>query len=140
MLSANTHRVQKTTLVIEILRELDEDILGNFGKVLSIQICKPRDRGCGHHVDKAARYSRLVDACFSPDCSASNDIPCLLTELCSELAGQALTITSHGLQCGHVLGRQAHEVVFILRRLVEQASEWQIPIFVVVECDVCSCV
>ena len=32
-------------------------------------------------------------------------------------------------------GRQAHEVVFILRRMVEQATERQIPIFVM-DCDV----
>ena len=38
-------------------------------------------------------------------------------------------------QHGHVPGRQAHEVVFILRRMVEQASEWRIPIFVM-DCDV----
>ena len=36
---------------------------------------------------------------------------------------------------GGVPGRQAHDVVFILRRMVEQATEWQIPIFVK-DCDV----
>ena len=38
--------------------------------------------------------------------------------------------TRRSPQYGHVSGRQAHEVVFILRRKVEQATEWQIPIFV----------
>ena len=32
-------------------------------------------------------------------------------------------------------GRQAREVVWMLRRVVEQASEWQIPVFVM-DCDV----
>ena len=43
--------------------------------------------------------------------------------------------TRYGPQYGHVPGRQAHEVVFILRRIVEQANEWRIPIFVM-DCDV----
>ena len=34
-----------------------------------------------------------------------------------------------------VPGRQAHEVVFILRRMVEQANEWRIPVLVM-DCDV----
>ena len=42
-----------------------------------------------------------------------------------QLAGQALR-SRRGPQYGHVPGRQAHEVVFMLRRVVEQATEWQI--------------
>ena len=40
-----------------------------------------------------------------------------------------------GPQYGHVPGRQAHEVVWILRRMIEQATDWQIPVFVM-DCDV----
>ena len=40
-----------------------------------------------------------------------------------------------GPQYGHVPGRQAHEVVWMLRRMVEQGTEWQIQIFVM-DCDV----
>ena len=50
------------------------------------------------------------------------------------LAGDTLQ-TKTGPQFGHVPGRQAHEVVWMLRRLVEQATKWQIPIFVM-DCDV----
>ena len=50
-----------------------------------------------------------------------------------QLAGQALR-SRRGPQNGHVPGRQAHEVVFMLRRVVEQATEWQISVFVM-DCD-----
>ena len=71
--------------------------------------------------------------CFSPDCH-----PPTIYRLCSKvLQSQAgATLKSRcGSQCGHVQGPQAHEVVFILRRLVEQATEWQISFFVI-GCDV----
>ena len=42
-------------------------------------------------------------------------------------------------QFGHVPGRQAHEVVWMLRRMVEQATEWQIPIFAM-DCDVAAAI
>ena len=58
----------------------------------------------------------------------------LYSKILQQLVGQAIH-TRRKPQCGHVLGRQAHEVVFILRRMVEQATEWQIPIFVM-DCDV----
>ena len=45
------------------------------------------------------------------------------------LAGPALK-SHRGPQYGDVLGREAHEVFIILCRLVEQATEWQKPIFV----------
>ena len=43
--------------------------------------------------------------------------------------------TRRSPQYGHVPGCQAHEVASILRRMVEQAAEWQIPISVM-DCDV----
>ena len=52
------------------------------------------------------------------------------SKVLQQLAGQAVH-TKHGPQYGHhVTGRQAHEVVPILRRMVEQANEWRIPLFV----------
>ena len=57
---------------------------------------------------------------FPPDCHAPDDV---------------LIHTRYGPQYSHVPGRQAHEVVFILRRMVEQANERRIPIFVM-DCDV----
>ena len=58
----------------------------------------------------------------------------LYSKVLQQLAGQAIH-TRYSPQYGHVPGRQAHEVVFILRRMVEQANEWRIPIFVM-DCDV----
>ena len=58
----------------------------------------------------------------------------LYSKVLLQLAGQAIH-TRYGPQYGHVPGRQAHEVVFILRRMVEQANGWRIPIFVM-DCDV----
>ena len=56
------------------------------------------------------------------------------SEILQSLAGPALK-SRRCPQYGHFPGRQAHDVVFILRRLVKQATEWQIPIFVT-DCDV----
>ena len=50
-----------------------------------------------------------------------------------QLAGDALQ-SRNGPRFGHVPGRQAHEVVWMLRRMVEQATELQIPVFVM-HCD-----
>ena len=41
----------------------------------------------------------------------------LFSKVLQQLAGR------YGPHCGHVPGRQAHEVVFILRSMVEQANE-----------------
>ena len=51
-----------------------------------------------------------------------------------QLAGEALQLR-RGPQYGHVPGQQAQEVVWMLRRVVEQATEWEIPVFVM-DCDV----
>ena len=56
----------------------------------------------------------------------------LFSKNLQQLADQAIH-TRYGPQYGHVPGRQAP--VFILRRMVEQANEWRISIFVMV-CDV----
>ena len=58
----------------------------------------------------------------------------LYSKTLQQLPGQVLR-SRRGPQYGLVPGRQAHEVVFMLRRVVEQATEWQIPVFVV-DCDV----
>ena len=58
----------------------------------------------------------------------------LFSKILQQLAGQALR-TRRSPQHGDVHGRQAHEVVSILRRMVEQATEWQIQYFVM-DCDV----
>ena len=58
----------------------------------------------------------------------------LYSKVLHQLAGQAIH-SWYGPQYGHVPDRQTYEVVFILRRMVEQANEWRIPIFVM-DCDV----
>ena len=68
-----------------------------------------------------------------PNCNAPNDVR-LYSKVLQQLAGQAIH-TRHSPQYDHVPGRQAHEVVFILRRMVGQANEWRIPVFVM-DCDV----
>ena len=58
----------------------------------------------------------------------------LYSKVLQQFADQAIH-TRYSPQYGHVPGRQAHEVVFILRRMVEQANEWRIQTFVM-DCDV----
>ena len=71
-------------------------------------------------------------------CAASVRLQCCrqsaYSETLQQLAGKAQR-SRRGPQYGHVPARQAHEVVFMLRRVVEQATEWQLPVFVV-DCDV----
>ena len=73
------------------------------------------------------------DAWFPSDCDAADYLPAHSKTL-QQLAGGALQ-SRRGPQHGHVPGRQGHEVVWMLRRVVEQATEWQIPVFVM-DCDV----
>ena len=70
---------------------------------------------------------------FSPNRHAPDDV-LVVSNVLQQLAGQAIH-TRYSPQYGHVPGRQAHEVVFILRRMVEQANEWRIPMFLM-DCDV----
>ena len=51
-----------------------------------------------------------------------------------QTTGQALQ-TRRGPQYGHVPGRKAHKVVWMLRRMVDHAIEWQHSVFVM-DCDV----
>ena len=50
------------------------------------------------------------------------------------VAGEALQ-KRRGPQFGRFPGRQAHEVVWMLRRMIEQANVWQI-LVLVMDCDV----
>ena len=49
-------------------------------------------------------------------------LPTLYSKVLQQVAGQAIH-TRYSPQYGHVCGRQAHEEVFILCRMVEQANE-----------------
>ena len=90
---------------------------------------RPLDGTCGYDVVKAVDYNgqekerKADDARIAANCDAPNDISSLFKGFAART------------QYGHVPGRQAHEMVFMLRRMVEQATEWPIPIFVM-DCDV----
>ena len=110
-------------LVIEMLRELDEDTWETL-----VQTAEPLDGRSGHAVGKTGGYEngKLHNERLPPNCHATNDVPVVLKSVA--------TVGGSG-NPHQVPGREAHEVVFILRRIVEQANEWRIPIFVM-DCDV----
>ena len=80
----------------------------------------------GH--DGEEKELKIDDERFQTDCDAPHFISKLLKD--SETTGGRC-----GPQYGHVPGRQAHEVVWILRRMIQQATEWQFPVLVM-DCDV----
>ena len=126
-------------LVIEMLRELDDDMWETLAKCFQFRLLN-------HWTDedmlwarqlvtmvKKKKNGKLTMRGFRPIAMLPTMYR-LYSKILQQLAGQAIhTICSP--QYGHVPGRQAHEVVFILRRMVEQATERQIPIFVM-DCDV----
>ena len=78
----------------------------------------------GHHGQETEWQAQDVQ--FQSDCHAADYLPSLLQDFLQQLAQGALQ-SRRVPQYGQVLGRQAHEVVWMLRRVVEQATEWQIP-------------
>ena len=118
-------------LVIEMLRELDDDMWETLAKCFHCRLLNHWTEG-GHAVSWLHGCQTAMRG-FRPNCNAPDDVPFVFKDL-QQLVGQAIH-TRRSPQYGHVPGRQAHEVVFILRRMVEQATEWQIPIFVM-DCDV----
>ena len=131
LISGNAHLVQQT---IPCSRRSENSIRTSgkqLGAVFSTgcRITGPRTRiVCGKHSWSPWSRSRLTTS----RCVVSVGLRC--SRRSTQLVGGALQ-TRRGPQDGHVLGRQAHEVVWMLRRMVEQATEWQIPIFVM-DCDV----
>ena len=99
----------------------------NSCKVLSVQIAQPLEDGDMLWTRQLVtmvkkKNGKLTMRGFRPIAmNAHHDVPRMRTR--------------RSPQYWHVPGRQAHEVVFILRRMVEQATEWQIPVFVM-DCDV----
>ena len=79
-------------------------------------------RGCRYCFFRAARYTRLhVGAWFPPDCSASNGIAFIRKSCCQWRASTEITSWFAVWSCRASPGPGS----FILRRLVEQAAEWQ---------------
>ena len=112
--------------------------VGNTGEMLPVQIAGSLDRGSGHDVgttdvDGQEKNGKLTKKGFRP-IAILPTMYRLYSKVLQQLAGQAFH-SRYGPQYGHVLGRQAHGVVFILRRMVEQANEWRILIFLM-DCDV----
>ena len=102
-----------------MLWELDEDIRETLAKCSQFRLLGHRQRTrtqCGQSI------SSDCDAWLTSDCRASNDLLLVL----KNLAGPAPR-SRRGPQYGHVPGRQAHEVVFILPRLEEQAVGHLLP-------------
>ena len=126
-------------LVIEMLRELDQDIWETLARCFRFRLLnhwtKDQDmmwaRQLVTMVEK--KNGKLTITGFRP-IAMLRTMYRLYSEVLQQLPGQAIH-TRYGPQYGHVPGRQAHEVVFILRGLAEQANEWRIPIFVM-DCDV----
>ena len=123
-------------MVIEILRELDSD--GNDCELFSVQTDESLDRGCRQFVNQQLvtmvkkKNGKLTMRSFRLIAMLPT-IYRLYSETLQQLAGGSAI--KKWPQYGHVRGRQAHEVVWMLRRMVEQATEWQIPVFVM-DCDV----
>ena len=126
-------------VVIEMLRELDADIWETIASCFQFRLMNRWTE----ETDKLwktqlvtmvkKKNGKLTMRGFRPIAMLPT-IYRLYSKTLQQLAGQALQ-TRRGLQYGHVPGRQAHEVVWMLRRMVEQATEWQIPVFVM-DCDV----
>ena len=70
--------------------------------------------------DGQEKERKVDDERFQPNCNAPDDVP-PFSKILQQLAGQAMR-TRSGPQYGHVPGRQAHDVVFILRRMVVVAD------------------
>ena len=126
-------------ILIEMLRELDSDIWDKIASCFQYRLL--------NHWTEAAddlwnmqlvtmvkkKNGKLTMKGFRP--VAMLPTMCRLhSKTLQQLAGQALQ-SRQGAQFGHVPGRQAREVVWMLRRMVEQATEWKIPVFVM-DCDV----
>ena len=126
-------------LVIEMLKELDEDMWETFAKCFQFRLLnhwtEDQDMLWARQLVTMVKKKngKLTMRGFRPIAMLPT-----MYRLCSrvlqQLAGQAIH-TRYSPQYGHVPGRQAHEVVFIPRRMVEQANEWRMPIFVM-DCDV----
>ena len=97
------------------------------------------DGRSGHAVGKTVGYDgqeqerQTHNERIPPNCNAPNGMPVVLQSVAT-VGGPDNPHQTQPTVC-HVTGLQAHEVVFILRRMVDQANEWRIPIFVM-DCHV----
>ena len=127
-------------IVIEMLRDLDTDIWETIASCFQFSLMnhwtEETDKSWNTQLVTMVKKKngKLSMRGYRP-LAMLPTIYRLCSETLQQLAGQALQ-TRRGPQYGHVPGRQAHEVVWMLRRMVvEQAIEWQIPVFVM-DCDV----
>ena len=79
------------------------------------------------------KYGKLTMRGFRPIAMLPT-LSRIYSKTLKQLAGGALQMRC-GPQNGHVPGRQAHELVWVLRRMIEQATERQFPVLVM-DCDV----
>ena len=115
-------------LVIEVLRELGEDIWETLA--LLIHWTEDADTMWSWRlVALVKKKNGLLSMRGFHPIAVLPTIFRFYSEILKSLAGPALE-WRRGPRYRHVWGRQAHEVIVILRRLVEQVTGWQIPIFV----------
>ena len=125
-------------LVIKMLRELDQYTRETLASV-PVQTAEPSDGGSGHDVGTAADRNgqekewQTHNEWFPPDCHAADNVQVVLKSATTVGGpGKPHQVWPAARSCP---GRQAHEVVFILGRMVVQGNELRIPIFVM-DCDV----
>ena len=126
-------------IVSEMLRELDADIWETSARCFRYRL-QNHWTECDDQIWKTQmvtmvqkKNGKLTMRGFRPIAMLPT-IYRIYSKTLQQLAGDTLQART-GPQFGHVPGRQAHEVVWMLRRMVEQATEWQIPFFVM-DCDV----
>ena len=122
--------------VIEMLRELNQDIWETLARCFLFRLLnlwtEDQDMLWARQLVTMVKKmnGKLTMRGFPPDCHAADDVQVVLKNA-TTVGGARLSHTRNGPQYGHVPGRQAREVVFILRHMVEQG----IPIFEM-DCDV----
>ena len=127
-------------VVIEMLRELDSDIRETIASCFQFRLLNhwTEDTDSVWKTQLVPmvkkKNGKLTMRGFRPIAMLPT-IYQLYSKTLQQLAGGALQ-SRHGPQYRHVPGRQAHEVVVMLRRVVEQATEWQI-LVLVMDCDGC---
>ena len=123
-------------VVIEMLRELDSDVWETIANCFQFRLLNHWTEDtdsvwkntAGHHGQE--KEWQAHDVGFPSGCDAPDCLQALLKDVVA--AGERGSAIKTWSQYGHVPGRQAHEVVWMLRRVVEQATEWLITVFVMV--------
>ena len=120
-------------VVMEMLRELDEDIWETLARCFQFRLLnhwtEDEDMLWARQLVTMVKKKRVP-----PKCNAPDDVPLFFLRSCSSWWARLCALdVAHSVVTSLVV--RLTEVGFILRRMLEQASEWQVPIFVL-DCDV----